>query len=129
MNTTKNLKNPTLIMKNFLIKSTHEVFVDDYEKGELEAVNFYNLEEQILEDTPKAAIAKYCNNLLNLNIDFELAELDKEQPHRISYSALVDEDNIPASKSLIEQWKAGEIKLFCNYIDISIYELAPVVIE
>ena len=116
-------------MKNFLIKSTHEVFVDDYEKGELEAVNFYNLEEQILEDTPKAAIAKYCNILLNLNIDFESAELDTEQPHRISYSALVDEDNIPASKSLIEQWKAGEIKLFCNHIDISIYELAPVVIE
>ena len=116
-------------MKNFLIKSTHEVFVDDYEKGELAAVNFYNLEEQILEDTPKAAIAKYCNNLLNLNIDFESAELDEEQPHRISYSALVDEDNIPASKSLIEQWKAGKIKLFCNHIDISIYELAPVVIE
>ena len=113
-------------MKTYFIKSTHDIYVDDYNKGELENVNFYTNEKRITANNAKEAISKYFQNTLYLSFEFEYAQVDDEYKNVLHYSNLVDEENSEASKGEIELWKEGKYKLYSNNTTLEIYELTEV---
>jgi hypothetical protein len=109
-------------MKNYKIKSIHHIFIDSYEQGEMEHVNFYNLESEIQANDINEAISLYFENVLFYKFDFANCSIldDKKVLH---YSVLCDSENCEASKSEMELWKKNKLTLYSNNIDIEIFEL------
>ena len=52
--------------------------------------------------------------------------LDNLEDNRYCFSWLVSRDELPAHESEIEQWKRGEIKLYCADVYIEIDKITPV---
>lgn len=68
-------------------------------------------------------IKELCNHLY-CNED-EAASLENIENNQYSFSWLVDKDELPASESQIEQWKRGEISLYCADAYITIDKINP----
>ena len=118
-------------MKRYYIVSHHDVYIDDYEKGELENVNYYNIKEFVVAETPREAIKKYFDEILCYSFSISSAiithEEDDDEPiNRLEYSVLVDDENIEASELERLLWKEGNKKLYSNNISLYIEELTPV---
>lgn len=117
-------------MKNYIIKTNHEIEKDEYKNGLTDYVNSYNLEEKIQAETPREAIEKYFDNVLYYNFTFENAyifhlEGDGDEKNVLAYDTLVDEESFEATESQKELWKKGEKTLYNNRIYLKIYELKP----
>ena len=106
-------------MKTFKITSLHSVYVDNFEHGELENVNNYDLSEVIKAKDLKEAIQKYFDNILCYDFDFKHANIDEEQKC-LFYSVLVDVDNveIKSNEKTYKQWKKNKVVLYANQITI-----------
>jgi hypothetical protein len=120
-------------MRRFYISSNHDVFVDDYNQGELENVNWYNLDSIISADNINEAIQKYFNDKLYYSFDIDHAYIphteDESVPKNVlHYSVLVDVDNSQASENEIELWKEDKLKLYVDNIQLIINELVEVTI-
>ncbi len=103
--------------KKFFIETLHSVYVDSFEDGEQENVNYYKLNGFISAGTTKQAIEKYFENVLFYNFKFEDCDI---YDGFLNYSVLVDVENSEATKSDIELWKKGEKTLYSNNISLSI---------
>jgi|SRR5690606_1864543 len=110
-------------MKTFKIKSEHNVYVDSFTEGEGDAVNSYNISDEIKATNVKEAIEKYFQSYLYYAFDFSLAEVDEGI---LNYSVLVDENSNEVSENQIELWKKNEVELYANRITITVYELTSV---
>lgn len=115
-------------MKEYLIKSNHETYVDDYKEGESDFVSAYNLSSHVYAEDIKSAIEWYFNNYLYYDFNYEQLGID-ENIEYVWYDVLVDYRNDPAAESQIERWKNGEFKLYNNHIKIELYEIIPVKIQ
>lgn len=118
-------------MKNYIIKTSHEIDVDSYNDGQGKNVSYYQKESQIKAETPRDAITQYFENVLYYTFDFKNAyiiheEDEDEDKNTLFYDILVDEESIEASQNEIELWKKGKKTLYNNRIHLSIYELNPV---
>lgn len=111
-------------MKHYLITSSHTVHETSYTEGELDFANSYQLNAQISAENAKGALMEYIKKHLYLNIAFE--QIDIDEHCGINTSALVDVENMEASESEIKEWKEGKIKLWDNYINFTIFELAEI---
>lgn len=112
-------------MKTFKINCMHSVHIDDYKKGELEMVNSYGTEAEIIAENTKDAIQTFFETVLFYRFDYSLSWVD-EDSNALHYSNLVDTDNVEASKNEIEQWKKGKITLYTNNTYIKVHEVNEV---
>ncbi len=120
-------------MKNYIIKTSHEIDIHSYNEGQGKNVNYYQEESQIKARTPREAITQYFENVLYYTFEFDNAyiiheEEGGENENTLFYDVLVDDESIEASQNQIELWKKGEKTLYNNRIYLSIYELTPAVI-
>jgi len=113
-------------MKEYLIKSSHHVYIDDYNKGELEWVNCYTLDSFITAPNAQNAIQKYIQSDLHYKFDWQSFWEDDESINVGHYNVLVDAAHNEANEHEIELWKAGKIILYSNNIRLEIYEVKPV---
>jgi hypothetical protein len=107
--------------KTYKIVSFHNVYEDNYEKGELKQVNSYVLDAIIEAKNHIAAIQKYFSD--SLYYSFNIDNAGKEETDCLHYSNLVDGDNLEASKSDIELWKCGDKILYSNNTIIEVFEV------
>ena len=110
-------------MKTFKIISHHNVFIDSYEEGEGEEVNYYTEKAEVKAETVNEAIQQYFDETLCYSFDFKHAAIDEENNNVLYYSNLVDAENCEASESEIEKWKQNNLTLYSNTIQIEVYEL------
>lgn len=115
-------------MKEYLIKSNHETYVDDYKEGELDFVSAYNLSSQVYAEDIKSAIEWYFNNYLYYDFNYEQLGID-ENIEYVWYDVLVGCENYAATEYEIEWWRKGEYRLYNNHIKIELYEVIPVKIQ
>jgi len=120
-------------MRRFQIVSNHDIYVDDYNKGELDNVNWFKMDSIISANDTNEAIQKYFNDVLyySFNIDgayIPHTEDDSVSKNILHYSVLVDVDNNEASENEIELWKESKLKLYVDNIHITIHELIEVTI-
>ena len=113
-------------MKEYLIKSSHNVYIDDYTEGELDWVNCYTLETCIMAPNIQDAIQGYIEHHLYYKFDSKGFCEDDESLNQAHYNVLVDGDNAEANEHEIELWKAGKFKLYSNEIRLEFYEITPV---
>lgn len=106
-------------MKNYLIKTNHSIHKYDYDQGELEFINEYQMSETILAETPKKALEKYIDKVLGFSFDVDEIESDEN----IYFDVLVDYNNFQASTYDVELWKKGEQTLYNDCVYVKIYEL------
>ena len=120
-------------MKNYIIKTNHEIEIDNFNEGLTDYVNSYNLEAKIQAETPREAIEKYFKEFLYYKFTFENAyivheEDEDEDKNTLYYDTLVDEETFEATESQKKLWKKGEKILYNNRTYLKIYELNPVTI-
>jgi hypothetical protein len=113
-------------MKEYLIKSSHNVYIDDYTEGELDWVNCYTHDARIMAPNIQSAIQEYIDDHLYYNFDSKGFYEDDESTNQAHYNVLVDVDNSEANEHEIELWKAGKLKLYSNEIRLEFYEITPV---
>ena len=115
-------------MKTFKICSAHDVYIDDYEQGELDRVNGYTVTNEVEANDVWEAIEKYFETTLYYNFKKEYASKSDEVENELHYSVLVDVENLEASEKQIEDWKQNKQKLYSNNITITVYEIIETVI-
>lgn len=108
-------------MEKYLIYSNHSIHKFDYEEGEKDFVNEYELKEFIQAENPKEAICKYLDEVLFYSIDTN--EIDLGNSFCFSFDILVDANNCQANIGEIEYWKKGLLSLYNDYVTLKIYEL------
>lgn len=114
-------------MKRYQISSYHEVHEDNYEEGELDQVNSYEIGPWTIKaDTPMEAIAKYYNSYLPREFKPEYAMLDDERANTIYDSSLEDEAGLEPSEDELVEWREGRMKLYSNNATIFVHELVEV---
>lgn len=109
-------------MARYYIESIHFVHEDDFQEGEGEQVNSYDLNTFINADSVNDAIQKYIEDYLGFSFSWDNVE-NSEDNSVLDYYELVDNDNIKASTSEIEKWKFGELKLYSNQYVLRAFEL------
>ena len=115
-------------MKTFKIHSAHDIYIDDYEQGELDRVNGYTVTNEVEANDVWEAIEKYFETTLYYNFKKEYASKSDEVENELHYSVLVDVENLEASEKQIEDWKQNKQKLHSNNITITVYEIIKTVL-
>lgn len=110
--------------KTFFIKSFNSVFIDNYEEGEGDMVNEYNIKGEISAESAESALMLFVENNLNFNYDKENLQVD--DVCGAVYTTLVDNENYEASEEEIKEWRNGKIELYAHYSHIKIFELVKV---
>ena len=115
-------------MKQFEIKSYHDVNLDSYDNGEGKYINGYTLSRRVKTDDIKKSIENYFINELYYRFNFDDAFIDENGLH---FDVLVDSENIeilPDTKEY-KQWKNGERILYNNHILLQVEELVKLDID
>lgn len=112
-------------MNEYLIKSYHNIYVDDYNEGEGYHVNSYSMTAFIKAPDAGNAIQQYIENCLYYKFNSNYLDTSSED---IScyYDVLVDDESTEATEVDRELWKNGELKLYNNQIMIEAYIVLPV---
>ncbi|TSE11326.1 hypothetical protein [Aquimarina algiphila] len=108
-----------------LIYSDHNVFVDDFEEGEKDHVNFYENNAQVKAENLLQAIELYITEKLYYTFKKEYLYLD-EGTHVIHYDVLVDNDQQELTEIERKQWEKGEITAYANRFEMQVYEINKV---
>lgn len=112
-------------MKTFLISSSHDIFVDDFESGQGELTSSDEiLNELVIADNWRDAVDSYLQGTLNFDLDMSKCEVNED--NQIQTACLVDAQNIQANKGEIERWKLGEMVLYSNTITMTIHEVVKI---
>ena len=115
-------------MKTLKIHSAHDVYIEDYEQGELDRVNGYTLTNEVEANDAWEAIEKYFETTLYYDFKKDNASKSDEVENELHYSVLVDVENLEASEKQIEDWKQNKQKLYSNNITITVYEIIETVL-
>ena len=115
-------------MKTFKIRSAHDIYIDDYEQGELDRVNGYTVTNEVEANDVWEAIEKYFETTLYYNFKKDNSSKSDEVENELHYSVLVDVENLEANEGQIEKWKQGKEKLYSNNITITVYEIIKTVL-
>lgn len=113
------------------ISSFADVSIDDYERGELDHVNYFENDTKTFCSTPKTlktdildALEDYVEHVIytTYNSDDIKEQLENRDDTNFFVSVLVDNNNSEASDAQIARWKAGQEILYIqdNCITISI---------
>ena len=110
---------------SYKVTSTHDVYIDSFEDGEEEQVNYYELSSEIKAKDWKDAIKKYFSDYLYFEICLERGYID-EETNTFQYSNLVDADNIEASEDEVKQWKENKLTLYSNNTVITVEQIIKI---
>lgn len=110
-------------MKQFIVKSNHDVYVDSFSDGEGEYIQSYTLDGQINCEDSKEAIFKYFESI-GYNLDFANCEVSEDG--YLQTSCLVNRNNEQPTNKEVELWKEDKHYLFVNHITLTVYELKEV---
>lgn len=113
-------------MKTFKVVNFVEVYIDNYETGEGDLANHYELISEIKAKTPIEAIQEFFLTVLFYTLDLEHSTIDDNVFH---YSNLVGVDSCEATDMEIERWKNGNLTLWSANSHISVYEVSPCELE
>jgi len=103
-----------------------DVYLDSYEQGEKEHVNFYESNFEIEHYTPLNAIHE---SFINLGFTFyeRFAQIETEINGKqvLYYSHLCDVENIEIEETstLIKDFSDGKINLYSNHHTVKVYKL------
>ena len=115
-------------MKTFKMQSAHDIYIDDYEQGELDRVNGYTVTNEVEANDVWEAIEKYFETTLYYDFKKDNASKSDEVENELHYSVLVDVENLEANEGQIEKWKQGKKKLYSNNITITVYKIIKTVL-
>jgi hypothetical protein len=120
-------------MKTYIIKTTHEIEIDEFNEGLTNLVNVYSQDGQIIAQNPREAIEKYFSSVLYYNFTFENAYIiheEDEEGHKnaMFYDTFVDEESQEVDENDKILWEKGEKTLYNNRTYLEIYELTPATI-
>jgi len=113
-------------MRKFKVTTSHDVYIDNFEEGEADHVNFYVISSEVEAETPKEAIQKHYKETLYFEFSFEFCEVDEEEKNTIHYSNLVDAENSEATEREKELWRTGKKTLYANNTICKIEELIKI---
>lgn len=113
-------------MNKYFIQSFHTIYLDSYEQGETDQVNYFKCEKLISADNPINALRKYYEQ--EIARDFNEYQLFTDEIY-VHDSFLVDVDNYMATEKQIEQWKNNKINLYSENVTFHIFELKTVSIN
>lgn len=114
-------------MNEYFIKSYHEIYVDDYNDGEGEMVNFYMNDARLHAYDQIDAIKEYFNTQFYYDFDESLVCTDAEDSTNVVwYNVMVNELIDEADPSEVELWKNGKLKLYNNSMRIELYQVVPI---
>lgn len=107
---------------------TH-VYIDNYEDGEGDKVNYYSNESTHETSEPIEAIKKAMQNL-GFTFDKKYAQ-SSDIYNCVYYSNLVDNDSFEILKSdtMYKEWKKGKINLFSANHSIFVHQLNELIIK
>lgn len=113
-------------MKNFEILSSHYIYVDHYEDGEGDQVNYFTLKSTHEANDYKEAVNNHLE-FYGYNLGIENCEIDKEN-NVIQTSCLVNASNEQPSNKDVEIWKRGDtdLTLYSDNISITVKQLIDV---
>lgn len=111
-------------MKTYKITSLHNVYINNFNEGEEENVNNYDISQIIKAKSLKKAIKKYVDEVLSYSFKFKNAQIDEDQKC-IFYSNLVDSENIEISsdEKIYKDWQKNKVNLYANNYSIYAQEL------
>ena len=112
-------------MNEYLIKSYHNIYVDDYNEGEGYHVNSYNMTAFIKAPEVGNAIQQYIENCLYYKFNSNYLDTSGDDISSY-YDVLVNKDDAEATENERELWKQGKLKLYNNQIRIEAYVVLPV---
>lgn len=112
-------------MNEYLIKSYHNIYVDDYNEGELDHINGYNMSAFIKAPDAGNAIQQYIENCLYYKFNSNYLDTSGDDISSY-YDVLVDKDDAEATENERELWKQGKLKLYNNQIRIEVYNVSIV---
>ena len=115
-------------MKTFKIHSAHDIYINDYEQGELDRVNGYTVTNEVEANDVWEAIEKYFETTLYYDFRKDNASKSDEVENELHYSVLVDVENLEASEKDVQLWKRNLKKLYSNNITITVYEIIETVL-
>ncbi|WP_439132417.1 hypothetical protein [Polaribacter sp.] len=117
-------------MKTYKITSLHHVYIDNFNEGETENVNNYDISQEIKAENLKEAIKKYVDEVLCYSFKFKYANIDEDQKC-IHYSNLVDNDNIEIlpNEQKYKDWQKNKLELYANNYTIYAEELKEVFLK
>jgi hypothetical protein len=112
--------------KTYLIKSSHDIVVDDYKEGHKEAVTFYTMKDEVTAETPMQAVLEYFEETLGFDILEGDLCLDCDNCFACT-DVLVNFDDYKPSKAQIKEWEQGKTALYNNHCVIEVYELKEII--
>ena len=101
-------------MKKFFIESSHDIFEDDWQKGEGREINFFKLSAMIDAKTKEKAIVKYYDEVLNYTYSGNYNQ----------DSVTVDKDYIELNETELKEWREGKLA-FINSFKLEIWCCEP----
>lgn len=112
-------------MKEYFIKSTTEVFEDNYIDGEGRGVNCYEIKGEVKANNEKEAVTEF----LAKHLFFTNGDLDDEDG--VYYNTVDNENNeiTHADTEIFEKFKNGEIILYNSYTRFRVFELIEISIN
>lgn len=113
-------------MGRYRIVSWHDVYVDDYEQGEIKHVNFFCLSGIYDAVNYQQAVEEHLNEH-GYNLGMENCEVYKDTNSLLT-SCLVDENNVQPNGYELEQWKKGKKVLYSDSMSIEVKELNEIIL-
>lgn len=112
-------------VKRFKVEICTDVYIDSFEDGELDRVNWYSNETEVQAVRPLEAIEKA---LYKIGFSFDKKNADIEDDNICYYSNLIDNDNfeITESDSYYKEWIEGKKTLYAANHSIKVFELSNV---
>ncbi len=97
--------------KKFFIKSFHDVYEDNWEKGEGKQLDYYEQSAVVKAETKDKAIAKFYADILHYTYNGDYMQ----------DTVIVDKDNVELNGEELEEWKDGnpgysnsfKLKIWC----------------
>jgi len=113
-------------MYTYIIKTSHEIEINNYNEGLTKHVNSYTLKNEIKAATPREAVQKYFDEYLYYSFDIKNAyilheEEENEPTNVLFYDVLTDEENNEATEKQRQLWKKDKLTLYNNSIYLEIF--------
>jgi hypothetical protein len=115
-----------IIMKTFLIKCEHNIYIDNYEQGEGENVNNFDTKGTFKAENATEAISKHLSSLgYSFNPKYMQVDEEDGQKNKVWYSVMVDAEDFEASESQKTNWRKNKLILYSANLTIYVYEIIP----
>lgn len=116
-------------LNKYKVEIITHVYVDSYEHGEGDNVNYYSNESEHETSEPIEAIQKAMDKI---GFSFKKEHADTSELYDfVYYSNLVDNDSfeILESDTMYKEWKEGNINLFSANSTIIVHQLNEITIK